>query len=104
MSQPSLFAQRTRIEREFAEFDAANPEVWKLFVRFAFEVMQRGKRRYSADAILHRIRWFEEIETVGGRGFKVNDDFTAHYARKFIRTFPEHGDFFETRRRREVAT
>jgi len=58
------------------EFDVANPEVWGLFVKFANEVMRAGHKRYSSDAILHRIRWHSTIEVHGGKPFKLNDHFT----------------------------
>lgn len=99
-AQPSLFAMLPRLEREFDEFDAANPEVWDLFRRFAFEAILAGRRRFSADAIMHRIRWFTQIETTG-RPFKLNDHYSAFYARKFVRCFQKHAGLFELRRRKE---
>ncbi len=104
MNQPALFAPRDRLQLEFERFDADNPEVWQLFCRFAREAIASGLKRFSADAIQHRIRWHVAIETRGGGGFKLNDHLTCFYARKFVRLFPEHRGFFETRQRRERAT
>ena len=101
MNQPALFAPRSKLEREFVAFDADNPRVWELFVRFAREALAARRERFSADAILHRIRWFSNVETTADTGFKVNDHFSAFYARKFVRMFPEHSSFFELRERRE---
>lgn len=102
--QPALFSPRSRLEREFDEFDSANPDVWHLFCRFAREALGSGRMHFSADGILHRIRWFTAVEISGARGFKVNDHHSTFYARKFIRLFPEHRDFFELRPRRERAS
>lgn len=100
IEQPTLFDHRSRLEREFLEYDALHDEMWRLFRQFAFEAIRSGHSRFSADAILHRIRWFCTVEH-GAGGFKVNDHFSAFYARKFVRCFPEHARFFELRARRE---
>lgn len=93
---------RTRLERAFEEFHAANPRVFELFEKFAFEVIGAGHRHYSADAILHRIRWHVAVETKSGDGFKINDHHSAYYARLFEARHPERSGFFRTRRVREA--
>lgn len=67
-----------------------NPEVYGLFDRIAREAIARGRRRYSADAIFHIIRWTLHIE--------MNDDFTAEFAREWLSRNPDYPTFFETRR------
>lgn len=90
--------RKEKIGRQFREFCAANPEVYELFKQFTFQAIQRGRARYSADAVFHRIRWHVDIETRSADDFKLNDHYTACYARKFMRDFPEHDGFFETRK------
>lgn len=68
------------------------------FERIALEVKAMGYRRYSADAILHRIRWHYQIEK-GDHAFKCNDHFTAPLARWFMTRHPELPKFFELRER-----
>lgn len=92
------------IERRFAEFDEQHPHVWDMFVRFAFDRMALGFHRYSSDAILHRIRWETDTAADDGSGFRLNDHYTAYYARKFRRQFPQHRKFFEIRRTRSDRT
>jgi hypothetical protein len=88
------------IAARFAEFDAANPRVYTLFVRFAREV-RRARPRYSADAILHRIRWEIALTTVSDDGFKINNVYSSRYARKLMKEFPdEFGGFFQLRKLR----
>ena len=41
----------------FNIFDRENPEVYTLFKSFCFEVLNRGKQKYSASAIMERLRW-----------------------------------------------
>lgn len=96
----SLFEQATSadaIQRAFEVFDADHPEVWTLFRRLAAEVRGRGWTRYSADALLHRIRWHYHVEQ-GDAAFKINDHFSSRYARKLVEADPSYADFFELRR------
>jgi hypothetical protein len=83
---------------KFERYDAMNPHVWDLFVRFTFDVIRAGHTRFSADSILHRIRWETSVVTISSH-YKINNDFSADYARKFIHAFPHHNKFFEIRRR-----
>ena len=53
-------------------------------------------KRYSARAILHRIRWHFQIDR-GRRGFKCNNNWTADMARWFIKRHPESPKFFGLR-------
>jgi hypothetical protein len=85
------------IDARFAEFDAANPDVWAAFERFTRQAIAAGRERYSADAILHRIRWHMAIETTRDGERKINDHFSSRYARKWGETYPELAGFFETR-------
>lgn len=92
----------SNLEADWQRFHDANPRVWELFVRFAFEAIAAGHKRYSSDAILHRIRWHTSVETKGG-DFKLNDHHTAYYARLFLERYQQYPDFFETRERRSEA-
>lgn len=74
-------------------------EILTMFERLALQVNSLGFKRYSSDAILHRIRWHYHVEK-GDRSFKCNDHWTASLARWFLQRHPETGDFFETRERR----
>jgi hypothetical protein len=78
-------------------FHEANPRVWELFLRYSSELIYAGVPRYSADAILHRIRWHFAIETRHGE-IKINNNFAAYYARLFAERNPQLAAFFETRR------
>jgi hypothetical protein len=71
-----------RLWREFLEFDAANPHVWELFERFAFEAIEAGHETLSASLICERIRWETTVVTTDTE-FKLNNNHRAYYARKF---------------------
>jgi hypothetical protein len=72
------------------------------FERLALELIGLGFDRYSADAILHRVRWHWQIER-GDRGFKINNNYAAPLARWFIKRNPKHAEFFELRVSRKEA-
>jgi hypothetical protein len=91
---------------DFMAWHRANPQVYELFRKFALDIIRRGYRHYGAAAVMERIRWYLDVETVapeGGRRepFKCNNDYRAFYARKFMEEYPEYMGFF--RRRESVA-
>lgn len=55
-------------------------------------------KRYSADAILHRIRWHFTIDR-RNRAFKINDHWSAPLARWWLSRHPQYEGFFELRER-----
>lgn len=79
------------------------PEVCSLFESMTMAVVHSGFDRYSADAILHRIRWHKHIEK-GDRDYKCNDHWTAPLARWFLKRHPELPDFFEIREKRACSS
>jgi hypothetical protein len=97
--QPRFTTRMDEIDKAFAGFHADNVQVWKMFLRFTHQVIQRGFDHYSADAIVHRIRWHVNVDTRSEAEFKINNNFVACYARMFHDTYPEHAGFFRTRER-----
>ena len=84
------------LREAFARFHREHPEIYVLFDKFAQQAIARGHRRFSADALLHRIRWEASVETAG-TPYKINDHFSAYYARLWIENNPERENFFELR-------
>jgi|TARA_R110000868_G_scaffold151671_1_gene376222 hypothetical protein len=83
----------------FIKHDIANPNVYKLFERFALEA-SKYKQKYSAKSIFHRIRW-ETMVSEKDSQYKIDDGWISHYARKFMDNYPELEDFFEVRMRKD---
>ena len=80
-------------------FHKAHPEVWDLFVRFTFEMIGKGYKNYSAQhGIFARIRWEKDAGGDGSEIFKINNNYSAFYARRFMAAYPEHEGFFRTRK------
>jgi hypothetical protein len=100
-----LFAWTTTVKKTradqildaFERFHVENPEVWKLFKQFSLNAHDAGRQHYSAKAVFERIRWHIEIETLGGE-VKLNNNFTAHYARMFHIYRPDLDGFFRNRK------
>ena len=78
------------------EFDKQNPEVWGLFRKYALQALDSGRKRMGAKMIFERIRWYSTVET-STVDFKLNNNYTAYYARKFNLVHPGRMDFFATR-------
>jgi len=88
----------TELERRFNRFDEENPYVWELFVRFADEARNAGRKVYSVNAIFERIRWHTDIETVSDTPFKLSNNHRAYYARKYMSSDPAREGFFRTKK------
>jgi hypothetical protein len=87
-------------QREFNEFNAANPEVWQHFERFTMEAIQAGHRKISHWLIINRIRWEVMITTTGG-DYKISNDHIAFYARLFVKVHPQYRFIFNLKRMRD---
>ena len=94
MSQLNLF----EIDPKQAKLEAyhlKNPEIWETFKELTFKLIKAGRTHFSADAILHTIRFNTALR--GGIDFKINNNYSSMYSRLFTANFPEHKQFFEQR-------
>ena len=91
---------------ECAAFDAANPQVWRLFCRYAWgrwhaqeeQGVPPERRRFSARVIIGKIRWDAAVKTKpDATGLKINDHMSTYYARKFMERYPALDGFFQLR-------
>lgn len=100
--------RKDEIDEQAEAFHQKYPMVSVLFVKFTNEVISRGFSHYSVNAIFERIRWETDQADVDGKStFKLNNNYRAWYARKFMERYPEHEGFFRTRTRiskEQVAT
>ena len=91
---------KTRLDemrQQVQNYHEKHPEVWDLFVRFSFEMINRGYKNYSAKAIFERIRWEKDAGGDGVSYFKLGNNYPSFYARRFMAMYPEHEGFFRTR-------
>ncbi len=92
-----MTTRRDEIESQFLRFDSENPEVWILFKRFALEKVHQGHKHYSSKGVFERIRWETSNPKYSPQEFKLNNNYTAFYARRFNAVYPEHDGFFRLR-------
>jgi hypothetical protein len=98
LSLLSRYDART-LEQRWRAWIAENEHVYRLFVRFTLEAIAAGHQHYSADAIVHRIRWHTGVETRGS-DFKIDNSFVALLSRRFAADHHEHAGFFRMRERK----
>lgn len=91
------FQYDSSIAARFARFDAAHPEVYESYKRFAYELKRAGCVRGSTQQILGRVRWESNVNPGKDGGWKVNEQFKRLYALKLVAEDPSFEGFFEFR-------
>jgi len=94
---PSLFGDNKSIYDQFVRFHRQHPKVYELFKAFSLQLIKKGKTTLGAKMIIERIRWEMETGSHDEAGFKINNNYTAHYARLFMQEHKEYTGYFETR-------
>ena len=90
--------RQDEIDRCAEAFSAKHPKVNKLFVAFTKEVIDRGFKHYSVKAVFERIRWeTDQADAAGKSMFKLNNNYSPWFARKFMKENPQFDGFFRTR-------
>lgn len=81
----------------FEEFHRQNPHVYQAIVRIAHDLKGRGFSKCSIWLIFNRLRWLYAIQTQGDE-FRLNNNFTAYYARTVMAANADLDGFFEVRK------
>lgn len=89
---------KLHIVERFFKFHESNPKIFDLYKRFALELKQSGRVRYSSMMILQRIRWHVEVET-NDTEFKVNNNHAPCYARLLMLYDSHYRKVFKRRAR-----
>ena len=95
-AQSSLF-EDSNFDK-FMAFHEANTLVYQTFCRRAFQMIQSGRKHYSARAIMEVVRWDIDLKT-DDKEFKLNNNHIPYYARMFMLAYPQHDGFFRIRDR-----
>jgi hypothetical protein len=85
------------IRDRFLEFHADNPHVAVLLEELAQQMVDAGRRRIGIKMLFEVARWHFYITTDSKDEFKLNNSYTAHYARLLLEMHPEWGDLFQLR-------
>jgi hypothetical protein len=95
-----LFGPEQTIAEAFARFHAQNPRVYDRLVELCRRwVAKRPGQRLGVKMLFERLRWDLAMETTG-EPLKLNNNYTALYAREIMEREPDLADLFETRRLR----
>lgn len=81
---------------EFLKFLPENEHIYQAFEREARRVLARGYTHYSSKTIVEVLRHHSALQEVGS-AWKLNNDFTAYWARLFALLNPANANLFEFR-------
>ena len=88
----------TPISERFEQFHADNPRVYATLLRLAHEwVDVFGHRKVGMKALFEVARWQISLAT-SDPDFKLNNNYTAYYARLLMREHPALDGLFDLRR------
>jgi hypothetical protein len=79
--------------KTFQEYDQENPHLWELYQMIALNLIKQGFRRIGSKRICEEIRWHHKVST--NEPYKIGNNYTAYYARKFAERYPEHSGLFK---------
>lgn len=85
-----------RLDREFAEYHAANPHVYRQLVELARVARRSGATQYGVKGLFEVLRWHRRVQTNDPQ-FELNNNFTSRFARLIMEREPDLQGFFETR-------
>lgn len=83
--------------RKFEEFHAINPQVLQRLRAAALRLKGVGWAHYGVKALFEGLRFHSALQTTDPV-FKLNNNYTAFYARLLMDQEPVLAGFFETRR------
>ena len=84
------------VAARFKTFHDENPRLAALLRDKALALQAAGVTRYGMRALFEAMRFDHAIQTRGG-DFKLNNNYTPHYAKLLMATTPQLAGFFETR-------
>jgi len=88
---------RNKHEAKFWEVHALNPAIYDKINAQAQTLLSQGRTHYGVEAFFASIRW-DSVLGMNNEEFKMNDHYTAYYARFWLQNNPYFWGFFELRR------
>jgi len=80
----------------FSDFHRQNPQVYDELVKLALQIKARGYRKYSIKGLYEVLRFNVAMKTTGV-DYKLNNNYTAGYARMIMENEPDLRGFFDLR-------
>lgn len=91
----------SRIERDFWAFHYTNPHVYDMLEHLACELKRGGVNRWGIKALWEVCRYQLSLRTSSSAStFRLNNNYTAYYARLLMERCAELQGFFQTRSHR----
>lgn len=85
------------ITERFLEFHQENPHVYRVLVRLAREWVQTtGRKKLAIKTLFERARWELAVHT-NASDFRLNNNYTAFYARMIMANEPDLAGIFDLR-------
>jgi hypothetical protein len=85
-------------QERFDWFHANNPHVYRNLRALALAMKtKRGKKRVGIKMLYEVLRYQYDIHTAGEEEFKLNNNYTAYYARLLMAQEPDLAGLFEVR-------
>jgi len=103
---PMAEGELGKLEKSFWKFHEANPKVYTLLVKFAYQWRQRlgGQAKLGISELFERVRWEVSIHTNGNGNFKLNNNHRAFYARLIMDRHVELREIFRLRKQRIASS
>ena len=89
------------MKKTFEQYHKENPEIWLAFRQTTFEAISKGFKSYGSKGIFEIMRW-KQSGSIKSDGFKINNNYTSDYARKFMIQYPSHRGFFRLRKKKKI--
>ena len=68
----------------FWEYHEDNPDIYRLFDRYAVIAIEKGHKKLSPWLIVNRIRWEQHVIVRSNTPFKIANDYIAYYSRLWM--------------------
>ena len=81
---------------QFWKFYTENPSVYEELRDLALKIKRTGRKHYGMKGLFEVLRWHRALETTD-EDFKLNNNYTAFYARMLMKRLPELDGFFAVR-------
>jgi hypothetical protein len=91
---------KDRIAAQFEAFHTDHPWVYSRLKELALDIKRTGRNHYGMKALFEVLRFEHAIATNKSDGLKLNNNYTALYARKLGQEVPELENFFKYRERK----
>lgn len=97
MNQTTLFSDSIR--ERFQEFHSDHPEVYEQLVQLARTWVRHGGGKLGIATLFERLRWEWQVTGLtDSQGYKLNNNYRAHYARIIMDQEPDLVGIFEIRK------